>query len=354
MTIGSGALVSTATEAGAREPGPPAPKAFPWLQPSQLVQDTEIHASRRKLSRHEIAAADVTNTEFGRDTLERIRETDGAINVDAGVYRVFLFGNQHDLVADASASFDVYEGKNTEGQTVYEVVSIGKADPVPMQAGYAVPPKSAFVYRNDGALSEDVKTWHRDWWWTVNKADNWKACSTCTPYDYYRYYTKMRAQVLQQYAGDPTAGYQRAWIETDRENTGWGSGCCTEFEPDQPVESYSGEPNVTVTVGFGTTYDFNIGIPPYVSAGGSVSTSYGGSMTASTENWHPVARSEPGSGGVQWCRYTPNSEFTGTKLISARVSVRVDAGAAYGGFRTLRGMEDEDGGSALEHCPTQI
>jgi hypothetical protein len=38
------------------------------------------------------------------------------------------------------------------------VITIANADPVPAQAGYAVPPHGEFVYRSVGQLSEN----HRD------------------------------------------------------------------------------------------------------------------------------------------------------------------------------------------------
>lgn len=232
------------------------------------------------------------------------------------MFRVFLFGNQHLVVTGASQPFSVYSGRNAAGQPVYEVVTFDNAESVPSTAGYVVPPKSAFTVKNSGSGSETVGTWQRDWWWEVDKANDYKECKTCTPYDYYRYYAKVRGGVLQQFAGDPDAGYKRLWIEIDRYDSGWTTTGMTEFESARPEESVAGPNNVSLTVGFGTTYSVNIGIPP-IGVGGAVSSSYGGTMYLSTEWWHPVIRSELGSGGVQWCRYQ-SDEFGGTKSIAAR------------------------------------
>jgi hypothetical protein len=314
------------------------PPAFPYLQPSDIIRDQAMIGAQHLLPAARIAAADITATDFGQYTLNRIRLTPESIDLNSGVFRVFLFGNQHIFITEASNPFSVYVGQNAGGQPVYNVATFDNVEAVPSSSGYIVPPKSAFNVKNSGSNSETVGTWQRDWWWEVDKANDYKDCPSCTAYDYYRYYAKVRGGVLQEHAGDPNAGYKRLWIEIDRLNTGWTTTGMVEFESAEPEESVAGPNNVDVTVGFGTTYSVNIGVGP-IGAGAASSSSYGGTMHLSTEWWHPIIRSELGSGGVQWCRYQ-SAEFGGTKSIAARTSIRVGATASYGGYQTLRGMQD--------------
>jgi hypothetical protein len=71
-------------------------------------------------------------------------------------------------------------------------------------------------------------------------------------------------------------------------------------------------------------------------------------MTKSSENWHPVVRSESGSGGVQWCRYE-SAEFTGTKVVTAREGLRVSSTSAAPTWQFLTGQQD-----TTNSCPSQI
>lgn len=346
LSLGSTIAANAASPSPSSSPTPgQIPPAFPYLQPADVIHDQTMTGAQRLLTAAEITAADITTTEFGQYTLDRIRVTPESIDLSTGVFRVFLFGDQHLFITDASQPFAVYAGRNAGGQSVYNIATFDNAEPVPSTAGYIVPPKSAFTVKNYGSNSETVGTWQRDWWWEVDKANDYKDCGSCTAYDYYRYYAKVRGGVLQQYAGDPNAGYKRLWIEIDRLNTGWTTTGMVEFESARPVESVAGPNNVSLSVGFGTTYSVNIGIPP-IGAGGAISSSYGGTMNLSTEWWHPIIRSELGSGGVQWCRYQ-SAEFGGTKAIAARTSIRVGKNASYGGYQTLRGMQDY-----TSNCPS--
>lgn len=172
-----------------------------------------------------------------------------------------------------------------------------------------------------------------------------RPCESCTAHDYYRLYMRLRASVLQEYVGCSSCGYKQAWIEADR-NDDWGASL-VEFEPAKPLESYAGRDDQTVSIGLGSSWSIDLGVPA-LSAGGTVDQSFGGSVTSSSENWHPVIRAEDGSGCVQWCRHTAQ-EFTGTRLIAARVGVRIGRNASPGSWSLLMGQRD-----FTDRCPTQI
>lgn len=157
------------------------------------------------------------------------------------------------------------------------------------------------------------------------------------------FYGKLLAQVLSGSA--PNEGFRRAWIEFDNQGN-WG-GSPNEFEPPLPEESIVGPANVTNTFGFGASFDVNIGVAPRT-VGGGLSADFGGSMSKSKENWHPVVRGEIASGGVQWCYYDIFQEFGGSKSIAARVGIRQAINAQLGGWNILKGMQDSSGS-----CPPQ-
>lgn len=308
----------------------------------EAAPDLVIVSGARQLSNAEIRAFDVTGTTAATTAIDTARARGEGIAKRGASYRVFVFGDQQ-LIVDASTPITVREGRNAAGQLVYDVVPMAYPSGAAARAGYAVPPSSAWRYNNDGYINNTTGTWNREIWWTITKANDYKACSTCTAYDYWRIHGKMRAATLT--GSGANDGFKRAWLEFDRQNTGWSTP--TGFESAQPQESYAGVANQTTTYGFGTTFTFNLGAPP-LTAGGSSETTYGGSMTKSTENWHPVIRSEIGSGGVQWCRYE-SPEFTGTKIISTRVSARISSTGTMGGWAILYGMAE-----SYSSCPSQI
>lgn len=156
-------------------------------------------------------------------------------------------------------------------------------------------------------------------------------------------YGTLRASTLT--GAQPDEGFKRAWMEFDRTNTGWSSG--SEFEFNKPDDSYGGNGTTSVSIGFGSALDFSLGEGP-LQAGGGVNLDYYGTVTKSTENWHPIVRAEGGSGGVQWCRYEFD-EFTGTRTIATRVNFRVSSSGTNGGWYILRGQSDD-----YTACPSQM
>ena len=139
------------------------------------------------------------------------------------------------------------------------------------------------------------------------------------------------------------------WLEFDRTS----STTAYEFEPVKPLESYAGNGNTTTTIGFGANAGIKLGEAP-AEASGSLDLSYTGSITKSTENWHPVIRTESSSGGVQWCYYVnigwiDNNEFTGTRFLTTRASVRHAYTAGGPTWSILHGMQDDYG-----NCPSQL
>jgi hypothetical protein len=200
---------------------------------------------------------------------------------------------------------------------------------------------SAFRYDSDGYFRDDVNTWYRETWWKITHAWSWRACSTCAKRDYYRLYGKMRAAAKT--GAGPSDGYKRAWMEMALVPN---STPLRSFEANTPESSIAGKANQTTTVGYGGSVTVNLGAPP-VSGSGTLDYSYTGAMTRSTENWHPIIRSQVGSGGVQWCRYE-SAEYTGTRTMTARVGYSVAEYAVAPGWKFLTGQTD-----TTDRCPTQ-
>jgi hypothetical protein len=308
----------------------------------QRSPDLTIVSSARQLSTAEVRARDITDTKAGVNALQAASD-DGSINVNRRPYRVFNFEGQQ-VVIDAKTPLTASVGLNKAGEVVYDVVPFAKPVPAAARPGYAIPPASAWSYNTDGSSVTFLGTWKQSMFYTITVAWNWKPSPTATPYTYWRMTGKLIAAVLT--GSNPDQGFRKAWIEFDRDN-GWG-GSPTEFEPPTPEESYAGVNNQTKTWGYGSTFTFNLGIPP-LTAGGSANNTYGGSMSSSSENWHPVVRSEVASGGVMWCYYNIFSEFGGTKAIAAQVGLRQTVNASLGGWYILKGMRDDN-----QNCPNQI
>lgn len=316
------ALVPVPAAAGSDDPGP------------DTRPDLPIVTNARVLAMAEVRAGDITETATGQQALARA--ADRGIDTDARGFRVYRFG-EHTVTATADTVLLVRTGLDETGQTVYEVGAVAQPAEVTGQAGMVSPPKAAWRYNNDGTIVDDVGTWTRDIWWTLNKANDWKSCPTCTEHDYWRVHGKLRAGVLS--GSGKYEGYKRAWLEFNRANSGWPS-TVVEFETAQPSDSFKGPNDGTETWGFGQTWGFNMGVPP-LTASMTWSESYGGSMSSSSENWHPVQRAEVSSGGVQYCRFT-EAEYLGTRSIATRLSARIGKSASMGGWGILWGMNDEN------------
>lgn len=307
----------------------------------QPAPDITIVSPARQLSAAEVRQHDITDTDDGTTTL-RAAADDGSIDVNRRPYRVFAFGGQK-LVIDAKTPVAAAVGLNSAGETVYDIVPTAKPVAATARPGYAVPPATAWGYNTDGSSVTYIGTWKQTLYWTINAAWNYKACSTCTAYQYFRMYGKLLAAVLTGSKAD--AGFRKAWIEFDN-NGAWG-GSPYEFEPPTPEQSEAGPANQTRTFGYGNTFNVSFNVPPWT-VGGGASTTYGGSMSVSKENWHPVVRPEVASGGVMWCYYDWFNEFGGTKAIAAQVGIRQAVNAQLGGWYILKGMRDD-----TQNCPPQ-
>lgn len=308
----------------------------------QESPDLTIVSAARQLSTDEVRTHDITDTDAGAEAIQAASE-DGSINVNRRPYRVFDFEGQR-VVIDAKTPVTATVGLNDAGEVVYDVVPFAKPVPAGARPGYAIPPSSAWTYNTDGSSVTFLGTWKQSMFYTMTVAWGYKTCSSCTAYTYWRMSGKLIAAVLT--GSNPDQGFRKAWIEFDN-NGGWG-GSPVEFEPPTPEESYAGVTNQTKSWGYGSSFNVNLGIAP-LTAGGSANNTYGGSMSSSSENWHPVVRTEVGSGGTMWCYYNFFSEFGGTKAIATRVGLRQNLNAALGGWYILKGMRDDN-----YNCPNQI
>ncbi|HJP87865.1 MAG TPA: hypothetical protein VJ850_02380 [Candidatus Limnocylindrales bacterium] len=304
--------------------------------------DLTIVSGARQLSADEVRAHDITDTDRGARTL-RDAASDGTVDINRRPYRVFEFEGQR-MVIDAKTPVAATVGVNAVGKTVYDLVPTAKPVASTARPGYAIPPATAWTYNTDGSSVTFVGTWKQSFFWTITAAWNYKTCSSCTAYQYFRIYGKLIAQVLTGSKADE--GFRKAWVEFDN-NGAWG-GNPIEFEPPTPEESYAGANNTTRSWGYGQTFNLSFNIAP-LTIGGSANNTYGGSMSSSSENWHPVARTEIASGGVMWCYYNIFNEFGGTKSIATQVGIRQAVNAQLGGWNFLKGMRDDN-----YNCPSQI
>jgi hypothetical protein len=309
-------------------------------QAAAAAPDLVIVSGAQSLTPAQVRGHDITTTAVGKAALAKERVSAGGLNVDRRPVRVFQFGDQQ-WVVPATTAMTVVRGRNKAGKEVFAVAPRAGAAAVIGRAGFVSPPTSAFKYNNDSSFATTVGTWTRTVWWTLVFANNWRACSTCTAYDHWRIYGRMQAAALT--GSTSSEGFKRAWLEFDRTS----SPSAIEFEPNKPVESYGGNGTQTTTIGFSSGATVTLGAPP-VTASATADNSYTGSITKNTENWHPVVRSEAGSGGVQWCRYE-SAEFTGTKYITTRVNVRHSSTAGGPSWNILTGQQD-----FTSSCPSQI
>ncbi len=310
----------------------------------QEMPDQTMYRVDRALDDAEVAAADITDSVQGLAAL--LQAADEGLEIYSSVFRVYVFGEYSKYIVPSTTPFTVYTGVNAYGDPVFDlVVHSGPTGDITASAGLAPPPSSQWKYNNDGSFAQTVGSWYRVIWWTLTFADNYRTCSTCTAYDFWRVHGKMRASAVT--GSTSSEGFKRAWLEFRRSSGKWSSVGMASFEADQPEESYAGTANQTTTVGFGTSYSVNLGVPPLTATGG-YNTSYGGSMTKSSENWHPVIRTTIGNGGVQWCRYE-SPEFTGTKIVSTRQSARTNFNSGGGWWDILTGQQDY-----TSYCPSQI
>lgn len=300
--------------------------------------DTRIVAAGRQLTQEEVRGFDITDSKAGAKALSAAAEV---LDVNRRPHRAFDFAGQS-LVIDAKTPVSVAVGLNAAGDTVYDVAPMANPIGMAAQPGYVVPPTSAWGYNTDGGFTTTLGTWKQTVFWIVDAAWNYKACGSCTAYQYFRIYGRMQAAVLTGARSDE--GYRRAWIEFDN-NGAWG-GSPFEFEMPEPTESHHGTDGITRTFGFGNTFDLSFNVPP-ITVGGGTSTAYGGSVTKYIEYWWPVVRSEAASGGVQYCRYDPK-EFLGSRVIATQVGIRQAVNAQLGGWNILKGMEDH-----TNRCPPQ-
>ncbi len=292
--------------------------------------DLVIASHGRQLSAAEVRAADVTDSPVGRATIDQLAAEPDFAWLRRRPSRVLRFG-EHEIVADAATALSVFSGRNRAGLLVYEVVPAARPAPVSAQAGYAGPPdgSSAWVYNTSGYFSSTYNNWRRNIAWTIMAAWNYRLCSTCTAYQYFRIYGSIQGGTI---AGADSK-WRRLWLEFDSTD-GWG-GAPADFEFGEPAESVPGPNHVEITVGFANGVTIQLGAPP-LTASGSHSTNYQGKISIPDEYWYPVLRDKIGSGGVGYCRL---NAWNHTRKISTRQGIRQAVNAQLGGWHILYGMQ---------------
>ncbi|MFV0633974.1 hypothetical protein [Demequina sp.] len=263
----------------------------------------------------------------------------------------FVFGDEV-LSVEPTADLEVYKAVNDDGSIIWDVGVVTSQTPELASSGFAVPPSSAWKYYNSGTGKVETGTWKRQWWTTINKANNYTANGATR--DYYRICGKVQASVLTDKVNGNVSGFDQAWIEFDR-NSDWPSSTAsTEFEEQLPTDSIDGKANQTISVGFKTGLSVTLGKAP-LTVSGSYESTYTGTLSSALESWHPVQRSEAGSGGVMWCYYKVNTdgkavEFNGSKTMTARSSIHTGSYATPGTWTIKTGQRDRAHGTS---CPNQ-
>lgn len=332
-----GAMTAFAPPAMAAAAADAAVSELPEASHAEAVTDEVIISHARVLSSQEVRAADVTADPEGSKILEdELRKTEG-LDTQA-LYRVFRFGDQT-VIAEDGSELIVVEGRNAQGQLVYQVGgSTGSGIDEAPSPGYASPSAGAYQYHADQSRIEYVGTWRRQTWWQVDKANNWAPVKNGTPHDYYRFTSKTQFQCTDCWASE---GYKRAWLEADM------TASVFEYEPGTPAEPYPGNGQTSFSVGYSSSFSVSLGVG-IAGASAQEQSSWGITLTKSTENFHPVDRNEEASGGAQWCRYE-SAEYTGSKLVPQRQHARVSASASIPVWDYWTGQAD-----STSNCPTQI
>jgi len=309
--------------------------------PAEGHVDLQIVTGARDLAAEEIRAADVTDTGKGARLIEDASEGADGVAISRRPHRAFSFGRQQ-IVVDAATQLRVITGLNESGERVYEILPLARPTPYSPRAGYLAPPESAWVFNVDGSFTDYVKKcdffgnncvngWKRQGFWTIMVAWDQGA------YQYWRMYGKMTAATLT----GVDFPWARTWLEFDN-NGSWG-GSPSEFEFPQPETDYNGKDGETMTIGFKAGINFELGKAP-LKVGGSLDTSFTGTMTIYDEYWHPVNRDEIASGGVQFCRYAGRANMT--RKVSTRVALQQNENAQLGGWYIYRGQQKQ-----TDACP---
>jgi hypothetical protein len=320
------------------------------------MHDSAVVSQARALSPAEVRAADITESPAGEAALRAERKYPESIWSRWQPARVFKFGNQV-VITDVTTPLTVIAGLDAQDRQAHEVMPLARPAPRTAPGGYSPPSASTWVAntqggytnyfeacgRTDGGptsgctLSEMQqglswgKVWKREVIWNINA--NWdQPCygrtGTC---QYFRMYGRIRSSVLTA-ARFP---YARSWIEFATDGN-WGGSPSDNFEFPKPEESVAGKADTTKTIGFGANLSVTLGPAPKA-VGGGVSGEYKGSVTSSSEWWHPVSRDTVASGGVQYCRYASGWEVA--RLITTRVGIMQNKNAQMGGWNILLVMQ---------------
>ena len=279
----------------------------------------------------------MTDQEDGRTLLTRLALAPDTAWVAQRPTRLFRFGDQ--LVAVGAATpLTVFTGVNASGKVTYNVYPIAQPVASAAQAGFAGPPDGnpAWVYNTSDFFSNTYNQWQRNIGWTIMAAWNYRLCSTCTPYQYFRIYGKIQGGTIT----GQNSTWRRLWLEFAASDT-WG-GSPTNFEFGQPEETVNGPSSPRITVGFGTGFNVTLGAAPLMATGGT-DTSFFGEMSIPDEYWYPVLRCHFGSGGVGYCRL---AAWNGTRKLSTRQALRQNVNAQLGYWTILYGMQQSYNG-----CP---
>lgn len=270
--------------------------------------------------------------------LQDAAEGPDGLDIGRRPYRAFSFGHEQ-IVIDASSRLTVITGFNSAGEEVFQIQPQARPSPLSARAGYLVPPDSAWEYNTDGGFTHYEQhcdffgnncqnVWKRNVYYLVNVAWNYGG------YTYWRLYGRMQAQVLTGAPYNPVWG--RAALELNWTN--WGGNPTDNFgEFAEPNDDIPGAINTTKTIGFASGLNYVLGKAPF-QIGGSIDSTYQGSVQTASEWWKPIVRPDVGDGGVQFCRYGSSAQMN--RKVATRTSIRQNVGGALGYWTFIDSMAE--------------
>ncbi|NYI99596.1 hypothetical protein HNR19_000295 [Nocardioides thalensis] len=332
-SFGGRAIVAAALCLGLIMSAAPAHAEEDPENPIEEVLDDILVIVTRVLSAAEVLALDVTDSLLGQEALAEAAAS--GMDVYSVPHSVYEYDGAT-LVAPTGAEVRAFDGENAAGETVSTLAVVAAEGAEPTDPGLAVPPKSAFGYNNSGNWQYTTDDWIRKGWWNITTA-RWRPNTSSAWKRYTRFTNKTNGGLLDTSG----SGFRRLWAEVDRTS----SGSYSEFEPPTPASGIAGAADTTTTIGYSAGVSITLGAPP-IAVSGSADTSYTGSVTSSTQWWHPVNRAEVGSGGVQWCHYPSSGYQQANKVIAGRVSLSRADNATAPGWTILHGMS-----ASNSNCP---
>lgn len=161
------AILLVPATAGVAAGADPSPREADWSP----ITEASLADGVRELTDAEVADLDVTGSRAATAWLASLPTSED--DRPDHMMVVSRLGDAHWLAVSAGTPIRVFEYEAPDGGLVREAAPVvAPSEWEPAASGFAVPPRSAWEYNNDGTGSETKDTWFRRWWWTITKADH--------------------------------------------------------------------------------------------------------------------------------------------------------------------------------------